>query len=225
MAAVQELEDSQTRSQALAHLKFARVGPRKLRRVADAIRGLPVREALVLLKFSGVFASEPMEKLLRSAVANAENNHNMTTDDLYVTKVTVDGGPGGSYTRRLDPRAQGRAAFKRKRMSHVTIAVGHTPPKKTRKKKPGASIALSTVESRRRAVASAPASKARAPRKPRPAVLPASPAPEAAVVEEPVLAAPVVTEPIAAEPVVTDAVATEPVAPEPTVTEADGATE
>ena len=58
--------------------KFARMGPRKLRRVADAIRGKSVREALVLLQFSGVFASEPLEKLLKSAVANAENNHNMS---------------------------------------------------------------------------------------------------------------------------------------------------
>ncbi len=153
------------RSEALAHLKFARVGPRKLRRVADAIRGKTVREALVLLAFSGVFASEPIEKLLRSAVANAENNHNMTTDGLFVTKITVDGGPGGSYTRRLDPRAQGRAAFKRKRMSHVTIAVGNTPPKHQPKKKSGASIALSTVDSRRRTVASpAPARRTRQPR-------------------------------------------------------------
>jgi large subunit ribosomal protein L22 len=176
------------RSQALAHLKFARVGPRKLRRVADAIRGKTVREALVLLKFSGVFASEPMEKLLRSAVANAENNHNMATDGLYVTKVTVDGGPGGSYTRRLDPRAQGRAAFKRKRMSHVTIAVGPTPPKHQPKKKSGASIALSNVDSRRRGVASsAPATRARRPKAatpvqtalpaPAPAPVPAEPEP------------------------------------------------
>ncbi len=148
-----ETQIQEERSQALAHLKFARVGPRKLRRVADAIRGKTVREALVLLQFSGVFASEPMEKLLKSAVANAENNHNMATDDLYVSKVTVDGGPGGSYTRRLDPRAQGRAAFKRKRMSHVTIAVSSTPPKHQKKNKPGASIALSTVESRRRSAA------------------------------------------------------------------------
>ncbi len=160
---------SAERSEALAHLKFARVGPRKLRRVADAIRGKTVREALVLLKFSGVFASEPIEKLLRSAVANAENNHNMATDGLFVTKITVDGGPGGSYTRRLDPRAQGRAAFKRKRMSHVTIAVGTTPPKHQPKRKSGASIALSTVDSRRRSVATAPPAPARRVRKPKPA--------------------------------------------------------
>jgi len=161
------MADTQTaeRSEALARLKFARVGPRKLRRVADAIRGKTVREALVLLQFSGVFASEPIEKLLKSAVANAENNHSMSTGDLFVTKITVDGGPGGSYTRRLDPRAQGRAAFKRKRMSHVTIAVGNTPPKHQPKKKPGASIALSTVESRRRNIAAAaPAKRTRRPK-------------------------------------------------------------
>jgi large subunit ribosomal protein L22 len=148
-----EVLESPERTQALAHLKFARVGPRKLRRVADAIRGKSVREALVLLQFSGVFASEPIEKLLRSAVANAENNHNMETANLFITKITVDGGPGGSYTRRLDPRAQGRAAFKRKRMSHVTIAVGTTPPTNQPKRRSGASIQLSTLETRRRNVA------------------------------------------------------------------------
>jgi large subunit ribosomal protein L22 len=137
------------RTQAFAHLKFARVGPRKLRRVADAIRGKTVREALILLKFSGVFASEPIEKLLRSAVANAENNHEMAGDDLFITKITVDGGPGGGITKRLDPRAQGRAAFKRKRMSHVTIAVGPTPPQHKPKRRPGASIALAKQQPRR----------------------------------------------------------------------------
>jgi large subunit ribosomal protein L22 len=141
--------------QAVAHLKFARVGPRKLRRVADAIRGKTVREALVLLQFAGVFAAEPIEKLLKSAVANAENNHNMSSDGLFITKITVDGGPGGGITKRLDPRAQGRANFKRKRMSHVTIAVGPAPPKHQPRQRPGASIELSTVESRRAQVASA----------------------------------------------------------------------
>ncbi len=141
--------------QAVAHLKFARVGPRKLRRVADAIRGKSVREALVLLQFAGVFAAEPLEKLLKSAVANAENNHNMSSDGLFITKITVDGGPGGGMTKRLDPRAQGRANFKRKRMSHVTIAVGPTPAKHQPRQRAGAAIALSTVESRRTQAASA----------------------------------------------------------------------
>src|SRR5437763_1213166 len=100
--------------QAVAHLRFARMAPRKLRRVATAIRGKSVKDALVLLKFAGVFAAEPLEKLLRSAVANAGNNHDMNTDALYVATITVDGGPGGGMTKRLDPRAQGRANFKRK---------------------------------------------------------------------------------------------------------------
>jgi large subunit ribosomal protein L22 len=159
MAATDKVE----RTQALAHLKFARMGPRKLRRVADAIRGLPVQEALTLLKFSPVHASDPLEKLLRSAIANAENNYLMATDGLFVTKITVDGGPGGGFTKRLDPRAQGRAAFKRKRMSHVTIAVGHTQPKK-RPRKPGASIVVGQSAVRQRPPAP-PAKPARRPRK------------------------------------------------------------
>jgi large subunit ribosomal protein L22 len=133
-----------------------------LRRVADAIRGKTVREALVLLQFAGVFAAEPIEKLLKSAVANAENNHNMDTDGLFVTRITVDGGPGGGFTKRLDPRAQGRAAFKRKRMSHVTIAVGATPPKHPPKQRAGAAVAVSTPESRQaRAAAAKPSTTTR----------------------------------------------------------------
>lgn len=126
--------------QAVAHLKFVRMGPRKLRRVADAIRGKSVREALVMLQFAGVFASEPIEKLVRSAVANAGNNHDMNTDDLYITRITVDGGPGGRFTKRLDPRAQGRAYFKRKRLSHVTVVVSETKPESTPKKRAGAAV-------------------------------------------------------------------------------------
>ena len=149
------------RTEAVAHLKFARVGPRKLRRVADAIRGKTVREALVLLQFAGVFAAEPIEKLLKSAVANAENNHNMDTDGLFVTRITVDGGPGGGFTKRLDPRAQGRAAFKRKRMSHVTIAVGATAPKHQPKQRPGAAVAVSTRDERQAKAAAAKPSTTR----------------------------------------------------------------
>jgi large subunit ribosomal protein L22 len=130
------------KTQAAAHLKFARMGPRKLRRVADAIRGKSVREALVLLKFADVYASEPIEKLVKSAVANAGNNHDMNADDLYIVKITVDGGPGGRFTKRLDPRAQGRAYFKRKRMSHVTVVVGEEPTRSTRKARGGAAIGM-----------------------------------------------------------------------------------
>ena len=151
-------------NQAVAHLKFVRMGPRKLRRVADAIRGKSVREALVMLQFAGVFASEPIEKLVRSAVANAGNNHDMNTDDLYVTRVTVDGGPGGRFTKRLDPRAQGRANFKRKRMSHVTLAVGEKPPVRKRKLKGGASIGVKRAAARK-TTAAASGTKAPAKRK------------------------------------------------------------
>jgi large subunit ribosomal protein L22 len=135
------------RTEAVAHLKFARIGPRKLRRVADAVRGLSVREALVLLRFSGVFAAEPIEKLIRSAIANAENNYQMNTDGLFVRRITVDGGPGGRFTKRLDPRAQGRAAFKRKRMSHVTVAVGD-PLASKRRSRPGASLGVKSATRR-----------------------------------------------------------------------------
>lgn len=145
--------------QAVAHLRFARMAPRKLRRVADAIRGKSVREALVLLKFAEVFAAEPIEKLVRSAVANAGNNHDMNADELYIARITVDGGPGGRFTKRLDPRAQGRAAFKRKRLSHVTVVVSETAPAQKRKKLAGASV--QAARSTRRAAADASPAKAR----------------------------------------------------------------
>jgi large subunit ribosomal protein L22 len=127
-------------AQAVAHLRFVRTAPRKLRRVADAIRGKSVREALVMLKFADVYAADPIEKLLRSAVANAGNNHDMNVDDLYISRITVDGGPGGRFTKRIDPRAQGRAAFKRKRLSHVTVIVSESAPVSPRKKNAGASV-------------------------------------------------------------------------------------
>jgi large subunit ribosomal protein L22 len=160
------MADTQTqtaaRNEAVAHLKFARMAPRKLRRVADAIRGKSVKEALVLLQFAGVFAAEPIEKLLRSAVANAENNHDMNVDELVVTRITVDGGPGGRFTKRLDPRAQGRANFKRKRLSHVTIAVAETPVKK-RNAKPGASIGTKRAATRKTSAPAAAKTRAAKP--------------------------------------------------------------
>jgi large subunit ribosomal protein L22 len=142
------------------------MAPRKLRRAADAIRGKSVKEAFIVLRFSGVFAATPLEKLLRSAVANAENNHNMSGDDLYVRRIMVDGGPGGRFTKRIDPRAQGRAAFKRRRMSHVTIVVGERPGKTEPRRKGGASVAMRSQQRRlAAAAAAAPAKKKAAPRK------------------------------------------------------------
>jgi large subunit ribosomal protein L22 len=141
--------------QAVAHLRFVRTAPRKLRRVADAIRGKSVREALVLLMFADVYAAEPIEKLVRSAVANAGNNHDMNADELFIARITVDGGPGGRFTKRLDPRAQGRAAFKRKRLSHVTVIVSEGAPAKARKKLAGASVQAAR-STRRAAEAASP---------------------------------------------------------------------
>src|SRR5579863_8878418 len=158
-------EATQQGSEAVAHLKFVRMGPRKLRRVANAIRGKSVREALVLLKFAEVFAAEPIEKLVRSAVANAGNNHDMNADELYITRITVDGGPGGRFTKRVDPRAQGRAYFKRKRLSHVTVIVSEQPPAKPRRKRAGASVQTARVVRRQPAAAASAAKKKSTPRK------------------------------------------------------------
>ncbi len=141
------------------------MGPRKLRRVADAIRGKSVREALVLLKFADVYAAEPIEKLVRSAAANAGNNHDMNADELYVSRITVDGGPGGRFTKRLDPRAQGRAYFKRKRLSHVTVVVSEEPPAKPRKARAGAAVSVSHRP--RRAAGGASTATKKAPAKKR----------------------------------------------------------
>jgi large subunit ribosomal protein L22 len=162
--------------QAVAHLRFVRTAPRKLRRVADAIRGKSVREALVLLKFSEVFAAEPIEKLVRSAVANAGNNHDMNADDLYIARITVDGGPGGRFTKRIDPRAQGRAAFKRKRLAHVTVIVAEGTPPKPRRKVAGASVQAARTTRR----AAPEATKARRKRASRKRAAPAPAAPETA---------------------------------------------
>jgi large subunit ribosomal protein L22 len=105
---------------ARATVKFLRVPPRKARRVVDAIRGKRVDRALTMLEFTPVSAAKAIGKIIRSAVANAENNHGMKTADLVIATATVDGGPA---FKRLEARARGQAGFKRKKMSHVTIIV------------------------------------------------------------------------------------------------------
>ncbi len=101
--------------------KFVRISPRKVRQVVDLIRGKKVEEALAILKFTPKISTEPVSKVLQSAVANAEHNLEMSSDDLYVTKVFVDQGP---TMKRIMPRAQGRADRIRKRTSHITVVVG-----------------------------------------------------------------------------------------------------
>ena len=105
---------------AFAVARFARISPRKARRVIDMIRGLPVDEALTLLRFAPQAASETVRKLLESAIANAESGEGLERDSLVVTKAKVDEGP---TLRRFRPRAQGRAYRINKRTSHITVVV------------------------------------------------------------------------------------------------------
>ncbi|MBQ9429703.1 MAG: 50S ribosomal protein L22 [Clostridia bacterium] len=106
--------------EAKAYLKYARISPRKVSIVLDLIRGKNVTEALAILQSTPKSASEYLTKLLRSAIANAENNFNMDTSKLYVSECFVCPGP---ILKRIQPRAQGRAFRILKRTSHVTIAV------------------------------------------------------------------------------------------------------
>ena len=102
-----------------ARLAFLRVAPRKVRLVADHVRGMPVGDALAMLKYTPQAAAKPLAKLLRSAVANAEQKGgHVDVDALYVKTLTVDGGP---KMRRFMPRAMGRAFRIEKRTSHVYV--------------------------------------------------------------------------------------------------------
>jgi large subunit ribosomal protein L22 len=103
-----------------AEARYVRVTPMKARRVVDLIRGLPAREALTVLQFAPQSASEPVYKVLASAVANAENNDRLDPDTLQVAAAFVDEGP---TMKRFRPRAQGRAYRIRKRTSHITVVV------------------------------------------------------------------------------------------------------
>ena len=103
-----------------ATLKGARISPRKLRLVADWIRGLPADRAMALLSFNHRKGATILRKVLGSAVANAVENNEADVDLLRVSRVTVD---GGSTMRRRRPRARGRADLILKPTSHVTVAV------------------------------------------------------------------------------------------------------
>lgn len=106
--------------EARAYLRHARISPRKVQIVLDLIRNKPVEIAMATLKHTPKAACEPLEKLLKSAIANAENNHNMNKDSLYVSECFVSPGP---TQKRIRPRAQGRAFKILKRSSHITLVL------------------------------------------------------------------------------------------------------
>lgn len=106
--------------EAKAQARFVRIAPRKVRIVMDLIRGKDVDEALSILKFTPKRASAILEKVVRSAVANAENNLDMERDSLYIYKAYADEGP---TLKRYRPRAMGRATRIRKRTSHITVVL------------------------------------------------------------------------------------------------------
>jgi large subunit ribosomal protein L22 len=105
---------------AKAQLNYARISPRKVKIVCDLIRGKDAKTARALLRATPKAASELVLKLLNSAVANAENNHNLDPDKLYVSQTYANPGP---ILKRMMPRAQGRGFRINKRTSHITVVV------------------------------------------------------------------------------------------------------
>ena len=116
---VSKVEETMSR-EARATLKFARISSRKVKIVADLIRGKDVDEALAIVKFTPKASSELIEKLLKSAIANAENNHEMKHENLYVAEIFANQGP---TLKRIRPAAKGSAVRIRKRTSHITIVL------------------------------------------------------------------------------------------------------
>jgi len=103
-----------------ASSRYVRVAPRKARLIADQVRGLQIDRARALLQFSPRSAAQDIGKLIESAAANAENNHDLVADEMRVAEITVDEGP---TLRRFRPRALGRATPINKRTSHIAVAL------------------------------------------------------------------------------------------------------
>jgi len=116
----------------VAKLKYLRIAPRKVRLVADLIRGKSVEQAQTLLHFTVKKANEPLLKLLKSAIASARNNFQLQESNLYICKISVDEGP--KYKRYM-PRARGQAYEIQKKTSHVTLwldEIVKKPPKESK---------------------------------------------------------------------------------------------
>ena len=103
-----------------AKARYVRIAPRKARLIADQVRGLHIEKARALLQFSPRGAAKDIHKLIDSAAANAENNHDLIGDEMRVSSITVDEGP---TLRRFRPRAMGRATPINKRTSHIAVAL------------------------------------------------------------------------------------------------------
>ncbi len=106
--------------EARAQVKYARISPRKVQIVLDLIRNKPVDVAMAIVKNTPKSACEYLEKLLKSAMANAETNHNMDVKNLYVAECFACPGP---ILKRVRPRAQGRAFRIQKKTSHITLVL------------------------------------------------------------------------------------------------------
>jgi large subunit ribosomal protein L22 len=126
-------------TQIKASLNYYHVSPRKVRLVADLVKGLSVNAAIKQLMFSRKRSSPALLKLLKSAVSNAKNNFHLEPEKLYVKEFRVDEGP---TFKRYMPRARGRATIIRKRTSHITLVLSEreksqiTNPKSQTKNKP-----------------------------------------------------------------------------------------
>jgi large subunit ribosomal protein L22 len=132
--------------EAKAQARYVRVTPQKARRVVDLIRGKRAFESLAVLQFAPQSASEPVRKVLQSAIANArvkadEASQAFDERDLVISEAYVDEGP---TLKRFRPRAQGRAFRVRKRTSHITVIVAPRPEDEKKKKTAGAKPASST---------------------------------------------------------------------------------
>lgn len=106
--------------EAKATAKYVRISPRKVKIVIDLIRGKSLGEALNILNFTPKAASKPVEKVLRSAAANAENNYDMNVENLYIAEVQANQGP---TLKRYRARAQGRGTQILKRTSHISVVL------------------------------------------------------------------------------------------------------
>lgn len=111
---------AETVTTAKATAKIVRIAPRKVRLVVDTLRGKSVAEAISTLRFANRGAAKPVEKVLNSAVANAEHNFDLNAEDLIIKEAYVNEGP---TLKRFRPRAQGAASGINKRTSHITIVV------------------------------------------------------------------------------------------------------